>query len=77
MVTKVQPDKLPHFGAVVEDVEALPLEEQEMLLELIHHRLIERRRAEIAANIIQTREEYRQGKVRRGMVDDLMAELSS
>ncbi len=75
-MTKVQSDKMSRFGAVVEVVETLPLEDQEMLVDLVRHRLIEQRRAEIAANIARTREEYEQGQVRRGTVDDLLAELS-
>jgi hypothetical protein len=75
-MTKVQSDKMSRFGAVVEVVETLPLEDQEMLVDLVRHRLIEQRRAEIAANIARTREEYEQGQVQRGTVDDLLAELS-
>lgn len=76
MVVEAKTERLSRFGAVVEAVETLPLEEQEMLVDLMRYRLIEQRREEIAANIARTREEYRQGQVRRGTVDDLMAELS-
>ncbi len=64
-----------HFETVLESVEALPVEDQEILVDLIRRRLIEKRRAEIAAHIIETREQYRTGRVRRGTVDDLMAEI--
>jgi hypothetical protein len=36
---------------------------------------VARRRAEIAANATATRVEYRAGKIRRGTVKDLMADL--
>lgn len=66
----------PRFGAVVEAAESLPLEEQQMLVDLIRQRWIEQRREEIAARVAQSREAYRQGQVRRGTVDDLMLELN-
>jgi len=75
MVVRARTKRSSRFGAVVEAAEALPLEEQEMLVDLIRYRLVEQRREEIAANIARSREEYRQGQVRRGTVDDLMAEL--
>jgi hypothetical protein len=70
-------EKLSRFGAVVEAAESLPLEEQQMLVDLIRQRLIEQRREEIAAHVAQSREAYRQGQVQRGTVDDLMLELST
>jgi hypothetical protein len=76
MVARKQVAQMSRFGAAVEAVETLPLEDQEMLVDLVRHRLIEQRRAEIAANIARTRVEYQQGQVRRGAVDDLLAELS-
>jgi len=75
MVVEARTERLSRFGAVVEAAEALSFEEQEMLVDLMRYRLIEHRREEIAANIARSREEYRQGRVRRGTVDDLMAEL--
>jgi hypothetical protein len=64
------------FDAVIESVEALSVEEQEALLDLVRRRLVERRRAEIAANIARAQEEYKTGKMLRGTVDELMAELT-
>jgi len=66
----------PSFDVVLESVEALSIEEQEVLLDLVRRRLIERRRAEIAQNIAKAQEEYRTGQVRRGTIDELMAELN-
>jgi hypothetical protein len=63
------------FNAVLESIEALPTEEQEILLDLIQRRLIERRRTEIADNISQSTQEHQSGQVFRGTVDELMAEL--
>jgi len=64
------------FNAVLESIEALPTEEQEILIDLIQRRLVERRRTEIADNISQSMQEYQAGQVFRGSVDELMAELT-
>ncbi len=45
-------------------------------MEVVYRRLLERRRAELAEDIAAAREAYRRGDVRRGTVDDLMAELA-
>ncbi|MBW4675057.1 MAG: hypothetical protein KME52_13825 [Desmonostoc geniculatum HA4340-LM1] len=60
---------------VLESVEDLSIDEQEVLIELIRHRLAERRRSEIAANITQAQVEYQTGKVFRGTVNQIMDEL--
>ncbi len=57
-----------HFEAVLESVETLPIDDQEVLLDLVRRRLAERRRAEIAVHIAETRAEYRAGAVHRGTV---------
>ncbi|MEA3459654.1 MAG: hypothetical protein U9R11_03100 [Chloroflexota bacterium] len=64
------------FQVAIETVEKLTPEEQEMLVEVVHRRLLERRRAELAEDIAAAREAYRRGDVRRGTVNDLMAELA-
>ena len=46
-----------------------------MLIDIIKKRLAESRRTEIAANIAQSMEEYKTGRVVRGTVDDILAEL--
>lgn len=66
---------LATFESVLEKVELLPDEDQTVLIGLIQQRQAARRRAEIAANIAETRAEYDAGTVQRGTVADLMAEL--
>jgi hypothetical protein len=56
-------------------VEAMPDEEQMILVNLINRRRSERRRDEIAANIEAATNEYERDQVFRGSVDDVMAEL--
>ena len=63
------------FNQVLDLVEAMPDEEQLILVDLINRRRSERRRDEIAANIAIAAKEYEQGQVFRGSVGDVMAEL--
>ena len=64
-----------NFERVLDSVEALSVDEQEALIQLVHRRLIERRREEIAANIAQSRADYQAGTVFRGTVDQVINEL--
>ena len=64
------------FQEVIETVEALPPEDQALLIDIIRHRLIQQRRGELAADIAEARDAYRRGKVRRGTAADMMRELA-
>ena len=46
------------FQEVIETVEALPPDDQELLIEIIRQRLIQQRRAELAADIAEARNAY-------------------
>jgi len=50
--------------------------QQESLIDILQHRLIEHRRELLVKNVREAREEYARGEVRRGSVDDLMREIS-
>ncbi|MGI0483469.1 hypothetical protein ACN4EE_22145 [Geminocystis sp. CENA526] len=65
------------FGQILEMIDYLSLDEQDDLINIIRHRQIEKRREEIAQNIIQARQDYQQGNVFRGDVDDIIAELDN
>jgi hypothetical protein len=67
-------EQLP-FQQVLEYVEALSSEEQDLLISLIQKRLIEKRRSEIADNVFETLEAWRQGKASQGSLADLKADL--
>ena len=56
-------------------VERLPLEDQEMLLELMQRRLVERRRSEIARNAKATLQAVREGRAHQGSVEELERDL--
>jgi ribosomal protein S1 len=61
-----------NFGRVLDDVEALSVDEQEALIQVVQRRLTERRQEEIAATIAQA---YQEGAVFRGTVEQIMNEL--
>ena len=64
------------FQDALELIESLPEYQQEDLVEIIRHRLMEHKRELLAENINQAKEEYTKGEVKKGTVDDLMKELS-
>ncbi|MEK0178512.1 MAG: hypothetical protein EAZ78_17590 [Oscillatoriales cyanobacterium] len=63
------------FDAIIELVEEMSDDEQMTLVDLIGRRLREKRRDDIALNIVRADEEYLQEQVFRGTVNDIMAEL--
>jgi hypothetical protein len=65
------------FHQILEMIDDLSLEEQDDLINIIQHRQIEKRREEIAQNIQQAHQDYQQGKVFRGNIDDIIAELNN
>lgn len=69
--------KTIQFNQILEMIDYLSLDEQDDLINIIRHRQNEKIREEIANNINQARQEYQQGKVFRGTVDDVIAELNN
>lgn len=65
------------FQTLIEYVEELSLEEQDLLIELIQKRRIEKRRTEIAENANQTLTALKSGTAKRGTLADLKADLLS
>lgn len=63
------------FQQALEMIEGLPEEQQQDLVEIVRSRQRERRRDSLAASKVQARQELARGEVRRGTVDDLMADL--
>jgi hypothetical protein len=58
-------------------IENMPIEDQMTVIEVLQHRLLELRRAEIARNALITRQKVREGHTRYGTVDDLKQDLKS
>jgi hypothetical protein len=69
--------KTIQFNQILEMIDSLSVDEQDDLINIVRHRQIEKRREEIANNINQARQEYQDGKVLRGTVDDIIAELNN
>ena len=63
-----------HFARVVEDASALPLDQQESLVEILRSRLVEQKREALAVRIQRARDESAQGLDRVVTVDDIMRE---
>ncbi len=63
------------FQRAIDVIEALPPEDQETLIDLIHRRLIERRRAEIARHAVETLQAVREGRAQHGTCEDLRRDL--
>ncbi len=62
---------------VIEKVEVLSFEEQEILLDVLKRRHIEKRREQIAANARKTLKEYKAGRAKIGTVKDLKKDLEN
>jgi hypothetical protein len=70
--------KLPsRFHIVVDAADRLTVEEQETLVEVLHRRLADRRRIELAADIRAGQREFEQGALRPTTADEIMKEILS
>jgi len=63
------------FSEALELVESLSDEERLALVEIVNHRLVERRRDEIAESVREARENYAHGEVRKGTADEILRDL--
>ncbi len=63
------------FAEVLEAADELPLADQESLVEILHRRIIERRREELVREALEARQEYEEGGCRPVAADELMAEI--
>lgn len=70
-------DVVPRFQDVVELVEALPQDDQALLIDLIRQRLIQHRRTELAADIAEARDAYKRGDVRRGTAAEMKEDITN
>ena len=61
------------FQSAIDAVRALSFEDQEALLTLLQKRLAEQRRDALSQNVAEVRDEFVQGNVTFGSVDDFMA----
>ena len=63
------------FQELIESVEALPLDDQQILMDIINRHIIEQRREELFSDMEESLEAYRKGEVRVGTVDDILKDL--
>jgi len=63
------------FQEMIESIEALTVEDQDRLFELIRKRRIENRRAEIAANAQEVFKSVEMGTAMKGTFEDLRSYL--
>ncbi|MDB9510273.1 hypothetical protein PN499_03500 [Kamptonema animale CS-326] len=70
-----QTTKISQFQQALEAVEALSLEDQSMLLDILHKRLRQQRRNELLKEVAEVRQDYAQGNIKFGSIADFMAEL--
>jgi TRAP-type C4-dicarboxylate transport system substrate-binding protein len=59
----------------IESVESLPIEDQEILLDILQKRLQERRRTNLYQEVRAIKQEFAEGNVKFGSVEQFLAEL--
>lgn len=67
--------KTSAFQQAIESVESLPLEAQEILLDILQKRLQERRRTNLYQEVSAIKQEFAEGNVKFGSVDQFLAQL--
>ena len=67
--------KTSAFQQAIESVESLPLEAQEILLDILQKRLQERRRTKLYQEVSAIKQEFAEGNVKFGSVDQFLAQL--
>lgn len=63
------------FQQAIATVEALSIEDQTILIEIIQNRLRQKKRDQLKQEIEDVRQEYREEQVKFGSVEDFLAEL--
>ena len=66
-----------HLDQILDEIASLTLDEQDMLINIIKKRQIERKREQILRDSRETMRAYKKGLARRGTVDDLLKDLES
>lgn len=65
------------FSDVLEEIDKLPLDEQELLADIVRKRIAEQRRERIAQDIREAQREYQAGKTTPATPDELMSDILS
>ena len=67
----------PPFQKAIDAVEALSLQDQVVLLNILNNRLKQRQSQQVVQEVKEVQQEYAEGKVKFGSVNDFLAELDS
>ena len=59
----------------LESLSKLPLDDQLMISEIIHKRVIEEKRKELAASVKESKQEYLAKKTKKGSVKDFIKDI--
>lgn len=69
--------KISLFQEALNAVDALSLDDQAALIDVLNNRLKLRQRQQVVKEVREVQQEYREGKFKSGSVDDFLAELDS
>jgi hypothetical protein len=65
------------FQDALTAIDALSLDDQVALIDVLNNRLKLRQRQQVVREVREVQQEYREGKFKSGSVDDFLAELDS
>lgn len=63
------------FAEVLETIEKLSLDEQEILVGILHRRIAERGRRSLTIDVQDARQEFAEGRCKAAKVEELMKEI--
>jgi transcriptional regulator with AAA-type ATPase domain len=66
---------MTNLDKVLDEAMDLPIEQQEMLIQILQRRIIERRRDEIATDAAVSLAEFKAGKLKAQTANDAISEL--
>jgi hypothetical protein len=65
------------FQEALTAIDALSLDDQAALIDVLNNRLKLRQRQQVVKEVREVQQEYREGKFKSGSIDDFLAELDS
>ena len=65
------------INTMLEAISKLSLDDQAMIAEIVHSRVIEEKRKLLAHSIRESKEEYNAGKISRGTIQNFLSEVDS
>ena len=67
--------KVSTFEDILEAANRLSLEEQEVILDILHRRMIEKKRTELISQVRESEREYAEGLCRETTPEELIKEI--